>query len=67
MPEQIEFNLDAEYTTRVAAHPELVEIDLSTYEESELDHPYDETLAAFAAEQRRRNERDIMESEFTAE
>ena len=67
MPEQIEFNLDAEYTTRVAAHPELVEIDLSTYEEFELDHPYDETLAAFAAEQRRRNERDIMESEFTAE
>ena len=61
MTEQIEFNLDAEYTARVAAHPELVEIDLSTYEEFELDHPYDETLAAFAAEQCGRNERDICE------
>ena len=53
MTEQIEFNMDAEYSLRVAEHPELVEID-----------PYDEKLAAFAAEQRQRNERDILESEF---
>ena len=39
MTEQIEFNMDAEYSLRVAEHPELVEIDLSTYEEFELDHP----------------------------
>ena len=62
MSEQIEFNMDKEYSLRVA--PALVEIDLSTYEEFELAHPYDEKLAAFAAEQRRRNERDILESEF---
>lgn len=61
MTEQIEFNMDAEYTARVAAHPELVEIDFSVYEEFELDHPYDEKLAAFTAEQRGRNERDIWE------
>lgn len=61
MSQQIEFNMDAEYSLRVAEHPELVEIDFSTYEEFELDHPYDEKLAALSAEQRGRNERDILE------
>jgi uncharacterized protein (UPF0276 family) len=37
MTEQIEFNLDAEYTARVAQIPGLVEIDFSVYEEWELD------------------------------
>ncbi len=61
MTEQIGFDLDAEYTKRVAEHPELVEIDFSTYAEFELDAE-DE---AGVAEQRERNERDIQESELT--
>jgi hypothetical protein len=36
MTEQIEFNLDAEYTARVAQIPGLVEIDFSVYEEWEI-------------------------------
>ena len=59
MSEQIEFNMDAEYSLRVAEHPELVEIDLGTYEEFEIESS--EETDAWAAEQRQRNERDIWE------
>jgi hypothetical protein len=40
MTEQIEFNMDAEYSLRVAAHPELVEID--PYEKLESEFCLDE-------------------------
>ena len=59
MTEQIEFNMDAEYSLRVAEHPELVEIDLGTYEEFEIESSV--SSDALAAEQRQRNERDIWE------